>query len=138
MAVEIYLKAPGERRRPPPGVSAVLHLDEPGEPGYPIHHNLGLLPASAGRPRQEVQAFLLAALGVWAADKFQPRRAAADAWTREITLHLPLSPGWLPWAPRLEHLLNFHTGDDWTLKGREASLDGPEGGLAPGLGVRTG
>jgi 7-cyano-7-deazaguanine synthase in queuosine biosynthesis len=123
MAVEFYLKAPGERRRPPRGITAVLHLDEPGGPGYPIHHNLGRIPGSIGRPDQEVQAFLMAALGVWAADKFQPRQTALDAWTRELTLHLPLSPGWLPLAPRLSRLLNFLTGDDWTLKVREADLD---------------
>jgi hypothetical protein len=123
MAAEIYLKAPGERQRPPPGLTAVLHLEEPGGPGYPLHHNLGRMPASPGRPHQEVQAFLLAALGVWAADKFQPRQAAPDAWTREITLHLPLSPCWLALAPRLGRLLNFLTGDDWTLKVREAPLD---------------
>ncbi len=123
MAVELYLKAPGERRRPPPGITAVLHLDEPSAPGYPIHHNLRRMPGTGGPPNQEVQAFLLAALGVWAADKFQPRQAAADAWTREITLHLPFSPDWLPRTPRLEHLLNFLTGDDWTLKVREATLD---------------
>ena len=51
------------------------------------------------------------------------RRAAPDAWTRQITLHLPVSPDWLPLAPRLSRLLNFLTGDDWTLKLREASLD---------------
>ena len=28
-----------------------------------------------------------------------------------------------PWPPRLSRLLNFLTGDDWTLKLREASLD---------------
>jgi 7-cyano-7-deazaguanine synthase in queuosine biosynthesis len=123
MSVELYLKAPGEKRRPPPGTAAVIHLDEPGVPGYPLHHNLFRLPATPGLPGQAVTAFLLAALGVWAADKFLPRRAAPDAWTREITLNLPVSPGWLPLAPRLSRLLNFLTGDDWTLKLREASLD---------------
>jgi 7-cyano-7-deazaguanine synthase in queuosine biosynthesis len=123
MAVELYLKAPGEKRRPPPGMAAVMHLDEPGRPGYPIHHNLRQIPDPAGLTGQAVQAFLLAALGVWAADKLQPRQAAADAWTREFSLHLPLSPGWLPLAPRLGRLLNFLTGDDWTLKVREAPLD---------------
>ncbi|HZE21286.1 MAG TPA: hypothetical protein VE082_04455, partial [Desulfobaccales bacterium] len=123
MAVEFFLKAPGEKRRLPSGITAVLHLNEPGGPGYPIHHNLGRLPPLAGRPHPEVQAFLLAALAVWAADKFQPRQTAPDAWTREIILHLPVSPGWLPLTPRLEPLLNFLTGDNWSLKGREASLD---------------
>jgi 7-cyano-7-deazaguanine synthase in queuosine biosynthesis len=123
MAVELYLRAPNERRRPPPGMAAVIHLDEPGQAGYPLHHNLTRLPGVPGPADQAVSAFLLAALGVWAADKFLPRRAAPDAWSRQITLNLPVSPGWLPLAMRLGSLLNFLTGDDWTLKLREASLD---------------
>jgi len=123
MADELYLRAPGEKRRPPPGVAAVLHLDEPGQGGYPLHHNLARLPAAPGLPDQAAAAFLLAALGVWAADKFLPRTAAPDAWTRQITLHLPVSPPWLPLAPRLSRLLDFLTGDDWTLNLRPASLD---------------
>ncbi len=123
MAVELYLRNPGERRRPPPGLAAVLHLDEPGRPGLPLHHNLARLPGSPEPPGQSVQAFLLAALGVWAADKFAARQATPDAWTRELTLHLPVSPGWLDLAPRLSRLLNFLTGDNWTLKMWEATLD---------------
>ena len=123
MTVELYLRAPGEKRRPPRGMAAVMHLDETGVPGYPLHHNLSRLPATPGPPGQAVMAFLSLALGVWAADKFLPRRAAPDAWTREITLNLPVSPGWLPLAPGLSLLLNFLTGDDWNLKLREASLD---------------
>jgi hypothetical protein len=123
MADEIYLRAPYEKRRPPPGVAAVIHLDEPGRDGYPLHHNLARLPAAPGVPGQSVAAFLLAALGVWAADKFLPRGAAPDAWTRQITLHLPVSADWLPLADRMSRLLNFLTGDDWTLKLRQASLD---------------
>jgi len=123
MTCDLYLRAPAERRRPPPGMAAVIHLDEPVRSGYPLHHNLARLPASPGQPGQAVAAFLLAALGVWAGDKLLPRRATPDAWTRQITLHLPVSPGWLPLATRLSRLLNFLTGDDWTLKLREASQD---------------
>jgi 7-cyano-7-deazaguanine synthase in queuosine biosynthesis len=123
MAVQLYLKAPGERRQPPPGMDAVIHLDEPGRAGYPLHHNLPRLFSFPARPDQRVQAFLLVALGVWAADKLQPRRLTADAWTRQIILHLPASPQWLPLGPRLAQLLNFLTGDDWTLKLRETPLD---------------
>ncbi len=94
-----------------------------GVPGYPLHHNLSRLPAPPGLPGQAVTAFLVAALGVWAADKLLPRRVAPDAWTRKITLNLPISPAWLPLGPGLSLLLNFLTGDDWTLKLREASLD---------------
>ncbi|MGB8991125.1 MAG: Qat anti-phage system QueC-like protein QatC [Desulfobaccales bacterium] len=123
MADELYLKAPGERRRPPPGMTAVIHLDEPGVAGYPLHHSLGQLPGISEPVGQAVQAFLLVALGVWAADKLFPRRAAIDAWTRQLTVHLPVSPAFVPLAPRLAQLLNFLTGDDWTVKAREAPLD---------------
>ena len=123
MAAHLYLRAPGEKRRPPPGMAAVIHLDEPGQSGYPLHHNLSRLYQSPAPPDQSVQAFLLAALGVWAADKLQPRRLTPDAWTRQLTLHLPTSPDWLPLAPGLAQVLTFLTGDDWTLKLREAPLD---------------
>src|SRR3989339_792892 len=123
MAVELYLKAPKEKRRAPPGMAAVIHLDEPGQDGYPLHHNLARLPAAPGLPSQAVSAFLLAALGVWAADKFSPRRAAPDAWTRHFTINLPVNATWLPLASRLSSLLNFLTGDDWTLRLRETTLD---------------
>jgi 7-cyano-7-deazaguanine synthase in queuosine biosynthesis len=126
MTVELSLKAlyqKQEKRRPPPGMAAIIHLKEPGRPGYPLHHNLSRLPSTPGLSGQAVTAFLSAALGVWAADKFLPRRDAPDAWTRKITLNLPVSPAWLPLAPRLERLLNFLTGDDWNLKLREASFD---------------
>jgi 7-cyano-7-deazaguanine synthase in queuosine biosynthesis len=119
----IYLKAPNEKRRPPPRMAAVIHLDEPGQSGFPLHHNLSRLFSTPRPPGQSIPAFLLTALGVWAADKLQPRQITVDAWTRQLTLHLPMSPAWLPLAPRLEAVLNFLTGDDWTLKLREAPLD---------------
>jgi 7-cyano-7-deazaguanine synthase in queuosine biosynthesis len=119
----IYLRAPSEKRRPPAGIDAVIHLDEPGLAGYPLHHNLSRLHNFPAPPGQAVLAFLMMALGVWAADKLQPRRIRPDAWTRQFTLHLPVSPQWLPLAPRLEQVLNFLTGDDWTLKLREVPLD---------------
>ena len=54
MADELYLRAPNEKRRPPPGMAAVIHLDEPGRDGYPLHHNLARLPAAPGLPGQAV------------------------------------------------------------------------------------
>jgi 7-cyano-7-deazaguanine synthase in queuosine biosynthesis len=123
MAIQLYLKAPGEKRRPPAGLAAVLQLEAPGASGYLLHHNLSRLPVFPGYPGQAVQSFLLATLGVWAADKFCRRSDAPDAWTREIVLNLPASPDWLPLSPRLAATLNFLTGDDWTLRLREAPLD---------------
>ncbi len=123
MVHHLYLRAPEERRRPPAGMDAVIHLDEPGGNGYPLHHNLGELWTTPHPFGQEVAAFLLTALGVWAADKLIPRRTAADAWTRQLVLHLPLSPTWGRLGPRLAEVLNFLTGDEWTLKSRGAKIN---------------
>jgi 7-cyano-7-deazaguanine synthase in queuosine biosynthesis len=117
MTFNLYLKGRGSRDRLPRGLDAVIHLDEPGTAGYPVHHNLQQLPL-LHPPGPEVQAFL--ALGVWAADKLLPREEAPDAWTRSITLHLPGTPVWGKLAPRLTRLVNFLTDDQWTLKLREA------------------
>lgn len=120
---QLFLRAPGEKRRPPAGMTAEIHLDEPGRSGYPLHHDLAQMLAAPQLPGEAAQTFLLAALGVWAADKLLPRREALDAWTREIILHLPASGLWSQLAPDLSRLLNFLTGDDWTLKTRPAKID---------------
>lgn len=123
MASNIYLRAPGDQRRPPAGMDAVIQLDEPAAAGYPLHHNIAQLPAAPNPPGAAVQGFLLMALGIWAADKLLDRRQAADAWTREIVLHLPVPDSLSPLVPDLARLLNFLTGDDWELKLRPARID---------------
>ncbi|MDD5641665.1 MAG: hypothetical protein PHX53_08455 [Syntrophales bacterium] len=128
MAEHLYLRAPGEKRRAPPGMKAVIHLDEPGASGYPIHHNLDRLLVTPLPPTPAVSAFLLAALGVWAADKLLPRNSTPDAWTREIVLHLPANPEGARLAPQLAQILNFLTGDNWTIKTRKSPLDLKFGG----------
>ncbi len=128
MSYKIYLRTPGERRRPPAGMDAVIHLDEPGAAGMPLHHNLTRL-APGGS--QEAMSFLLAALAGWAGDKMLARQAMPDAWTRQFELHLPGSPAWNLAAPKLTGLLNFLTGDAWSLKPREARFDLKLTGLRP-------
>jgi 7-cyano-7-deazaguanine synthase in queuosine biosynthesis len=123
MSRHLYLRAPGEKRRAPPGVKVLIHLDEPKARGYPLHHNLPAFFIRPFPPPPAVAAFLLAALGVWAGDKLLPRKSAPDAWTREIVLHLPTTPAWLRLAPPLEEILNFLTGDQWTIKYRESPLN---------------
>jgi hypothetical protein len=131
MAAHLYLRAPGEKGRPPRGMDAVIHLDETGVKGYPLHHNLAHLYRHHSHSGSEAGAFLLAALGVWAGDKLLPRKAALDAWTREIVLHLPATGAWVGLASRLARLLNFLTGDEWTLKSREARVDLGQADLWP-------
>lgn len=123
MAEQLYLRAPGEKRRAPPGLKAVVHLDEPGHRGYPLHHNLNRCLAAPSVPPPAVAAFLLAALGVWAGDKLFPRSSRPDAWTREIVLHLPAAPAWARLFPQFARALNFLTGDNWTIEAREAPLN---------------
>src|SRR4030042_3409615 len=122
MTSKLYFRAPGEKRTPA-GVAAGMHLEEPGAAGYPVHHNLGRLFTSSRQPSPEVDPFLMAALAAWPGDKLLPRQLAPDAWTRKIARHLPASDPWIPLAPRLAQLLNFLTGDDWTLKMRPAALN---------------
>ncbi|MCL4502603.1 MAG: hypothetical protein M1438_12255 [Deltaproteobacteria bacterium] len=119
---QIFLRAPAEQRRSPQGMAAEIHLDEAGRSGYPLHHDLRQMLSAPHPPGETAQAFLLSALGVWAADKLLPRREAPDAWTRNIILHLPATDLLRQLAPDLARLLNFLTGDDWTLKLRPAKI----------------
>jgi 7-cyano-7-deazaguanine synthase in queuosine biosynthesis len=119
----ILLQAPGERRISPGAGASVFHLDEPGTPGLPIHHNLHHLLALHGAEAAEAQAALLTAIGVWAADKFLARAAAKDAWTREIVLEAPASPRFAATAEPVNRLLTFLTGDRWQVKFRRAEVN---------------
>ena len=123
MPNHLYLRAPGEKRRPPPGMQAVIHLDEPKISGYPLHHNLDKLFIHSAPPPPAAAAFLMAALGVWAADKLLPRKLQPDAWTREIVLYLPTTKEWAGVFPQLARILNFLTGDVWSIKPRESRID---------------
>ncbi|MDI6852850.1 MAG: hypothetical protein QME75_04500 [Deltaproteobacteria bacterium] len=123
MAFSLFLKAPGEKRRPRRAADAVVHLDEPGLSGYPIHHNLEQFFALPHLPAGAVAEFLLTAMAVWAADKLVPRSTSPDAWTRDIALSLPASSSWAVQPARLAQLLNFLTGDNWSLNFREAPVD---------------
>jgi 7-cyano-7-deazaguanine synthase in queuosine biosynthesis len=119
----LYLHGPGDKRRPPRGADAVVHLDKPGQAGFCLHTNFQILwPLPEGK-RKSVQAFLLFALGAWAADKLVPRSPQPDAWTRDLRLEIPATPDWAVLAPRLALLLQFLTGDTWTLQPGESQAD---------------
>jgi 7-cyano-7-deazaguanine synthase in queuosine biosynthesis len=119
----LYLKAPHERRRPAPRADAVVHTGEPSASGLAIHHNFRQLWPLADDQKEPVQGFLLLALGVWAADKLVPRSLQHDAWTRELRVDIPATPAWARLAPGVARLLNFLTGDLWTIQPRETRVD---------------
>lgn len=54
---------------------------------------------------------------VYTADLRVWRGYSDDAWTREITLHVPVAQPdlWRPAVPILTELLSFLTGDEWTV-----------------------
>jgi 7-cyano-7-deazaguanine synthase in queuosine biosynthesis len=119
----LYLRAPQERRRPSLRADAVVHLGDSSDFGLSLHHNFQQFwPLPEGK-QERGQAFLLFALGVWAADKLVPRRLRPDAWTREFVVGIPTTPAWAEVSPELAPLLNFLTGDAWTIQPRETQID---------------
>jgi hypothetical protein len=69
----------------------------------------------AGNPRA-LDLLLLASV-VYAIDKLVPRDTAADWWTREFSVRLPVSDPslWSSAAPELVKSLSFLTGDLWAV-----------------------
>ena len=119
----LFLRAPGERRRPPSGMDAVVCLEKPRAGDLVSHHNLPEI--FTGGLSGAISTFLLAALGVWAADKLQLRAPASDSWSRRFNLHLPITPAWESLGTRWEDLCNFLTGDAWTFSFRPAPVELP-------------
>jgi hypothetical protein len=75
------------------------------------YSQLALLP----RPRPEAVDFLLLAASVYALDKLVLRSSSSDAWTRELSLTLPVADPavWQPVQADLNTCLSFLTGDIW-------------------------
>ena len=119
----LYLKVPQEKRRPSRKADAVVHLGKPSGTGQCLHHNLQQFWPLPNRSKEQVQAFLLFALGVWAADKLVPRGPRPDAWTRELLVDIPATPAWSRFASGLIPLMNFLTGDVWAIRPRETQVD---------------
>lgn len=70
------------------------------------------------RPNEvAVDLAVLGALVIAADTRVSRKESAIDAWTRELFLHVPASdPGlWTAQKTLLEHILNFLTGDRWSL-----------------------
>jgi 7-cyano-7-deazaguanine synthase in queuosine biosynthesis len=119
----LFLKSPQEKQRPSRKADAVVHLEESSAPGLILHNNLHLFWPLPSEKQEQVQAFLVFAFGIWAADKLALRGLRPDAWTREIVVDIPMPSGWAGVSSRLVPLLNFLTADAWTIKPRKARID---------------
>ncbi|NTX20633.1 Qat anti-phage system QueC-like protein QatC [Burkholderia cepacia] len=106
-------------------------LDATGHLGFGLGQALDALNELGLTPSEtSIDLGLLAAV-VTAADTRISRDAdAQDAWTREIDIHLPVADPdlWANQSPLIETLLNFLTGDRWTMSFR--ARQGVDGGLA--------
>ena len=127
----LYMQAPHERRRPPRQADAALHLGDSSASGLALHHNFRQFWPLPDGKREPVQNFLLLASGVWAADKLVARNLQPDAWTRQFLVDIPTTIDWGEFAPGLMRLLNFLTGDAWTIRPREAQVNLDFAGIWP-------
>tara|TARA_R110001583_G_scaffold193666_1_gene362585 strand:- start:2461 stop:3792 length:1332 start_codon:yes stop_codon:yes gene_type:complete len=68
------------------------------------------------------------ASAVTAAETFERRSDAADAWSRVIHLHIPVADHklWNTLSDRLSSILNFLTGDQWKFTFTKTSLQIPK------------
>ena len=72
-------------------------------------------------PSSTICDLVYLAMSVYASDLRIPRRFASDRWSREITVHFPVSDlsVWTRAQPSLVKTLNFLTGDKWQFMFRE-------------------
>ena len=68
------------------------------------------------------------ATAVTAADTFEQRRNAADAWSRILHLHIPVTDEnkWNLLAERLASILNYLTGDQWQFTFTKTKMEMPK------------
>ncbi|MFJ5536338.1 Qat anti-phage system QueC-like protein QatC [Vreelandella titanicae] len=68
------------------------------------------------------------ATAVTAADSFEQRKTAADAWSRAMHLHIPVTDEciWNLLSGRLSSILNFLTGDQWQFTFYKTSMTMPK------------
>src|SRR5680860_1253475 len=75
------------------------------------------------RPTRQAADLLVLAAAVYCADKTSPRSAAADAWTRDLTLSFPAADPARLDTDLLGRALGFLTGDRWNLAAYAEPVD---------------
>ncbi|MBW1986276.1 MAG: hypothetical protein JRI50_03450 [Deltaproteobacteria bacterium] len=123
MASKIFIQGHPEESCPSPEEYEAQVSFWAATPGFTIHHNFNQLWTTPRLPGPEYQSLLLLAAAVWAADKLVNRITAPDAWTRELTLEIPVNLSWMAPVTELAPLLDFLTGDHWRLVPRPGSPD---------------
>lgn len=85
-----------------------------GSVGGPVLEELRRLRVSANRRAFDL---LTVAMAVTAADSFVSKFQAADGWSRELSLRVPVSDPapWVAAVPTLKRALDFLSGDQWEI-----------------------
>jgi 7-cyano-7-deazaguanine synthase in queuosine biosynthesis len=100
----------------------LVPIDQPGVPGEVVNGLLAGIVERTGRLVPTAAADLVyLAVAVYAADLRIERKYGDDRWTRDLTLHLPVSntAAWKRARPSLLKMLEYLTGDRWQVELRE-------------------
>jgi 7-cyano-7-deazaguanine synthase in queuosine biosynthesis len=111
----------------PAEVRFVATIDKPGDSHGVAHDLLSNVFKAGLRPSQAAIDLLNVAAIVYTADLRIWRGYNSDAWSREISIHVPVADVavWNAATPKLTDLLRFLTGDEWTVNFR-SKVPGPE------------
>lgn len=97
-------------------------IDKPGDNHSVAQHLLADVYKAGLRPSQAAVDLLHVAAMAYTSDlRIWRGYNGDDAWSRQISIHVPVTDvtSWTGAAPRLTELLNFLTGDEWTIEFRD-------------------
>jgi 7-cyano-7-deazaguanine synthase in queuosine biosynthesis len=97
-------------------------FDSPDDPFRMREHVLSNLHKCYGRlPSSVVTDLLYLAMATYAADMSIKRSITDDDWTREITIHVPVTDPqlWINASEIVTKMISFLTGDKWSIEFRE-------------------
>jgi len=103
----------------------MVPIDQPGAPGEIVNGLITSIVEQTGTPLPVIAADLMGlAVAVYAADLRIARKYADDRWTRDLTVHLPVSDvsAWRQARPTLVKMLAYLTGDRWQVELRQRQL----------------
>lgn len=94
-----------------------------GSRGYPMRESVvrTLCSVAVRKPDHAAYDLAVLAMAIYAADHCITRDTAADGWTREITVHMPVGNigRWKKARQSLTRMLSFLSGDEWRIEFRK-------------------
>ncbi len=130
--IDAYVNAGGRARNGLADIRVRSEQDQEYQLDLPLHD----LYRRCGVPNARALDLLITASICYLVDKTVPRTVAANGWTRELKVNLPVSDpkGWSKVADELTATLTFLTGDEWSLsfhQAEESLFDPPKGRSLP-------